>query len=132
LAAAAGAIVAITAGGATGGVPPITTTPEHEVTALACGQGPTMVVKADRYVKSASGQAATSPAEALDRLLAAHYPKAPRALLSVAESGAGEVKFHLRAPGGPLLASFLVGSLDGEYWVKEVALCEATARGWAR
>ena len=91
-----------------------------------------MVISSDLYVKSTTGSSAASPDEALSRLVERHYPAAPRGLFTRAQEDAGRLKYHVRARGGPLLASFLVASLDGEYYVEELALCEATAKAWSR
>ncbi|HEX8001233.1 MAG TPA: hypothetical protein VF519_00895 [Mycobacteriales bacterium] len=91
------------------------------------------MIHTDLYVPGRLPSPATTPGEALERLLTAHYPQAARAtFVDVAESQSGAVKYHARSRGGHLLANVLVSQVDGEYFVQELALCERTAKGWAR
>lgn len=124
------ALVAVGTGGAEGGAKPIAATPERESGALGCGTAPTMVISSDLYVKAEAP--ATTPEEAIDRLVGRHNPNAPRGLFRRAQENASQVKYHVRNDGGRLLASFLVDSVDGEYYVGQIALCESTAKRWAR
>ena len=133
VAAAAAVFTILSAGGAAGGPTPITATPEREAPQLGCGLAPTMVIHTGLYQPGTSADPARSPAEALERIVGRHYPNAPRALFrNVQQDAEGSVKYHVRHDREQLLASFLVSAADGEYWVEEIALCEKTAKGWAR
>ncbi len=123
---------AVAAGGTASGAGALGETPEEEARMLGCGRAPLMVIHADLYIPSRAGDPARTPEEALDRLLADHYPRAPRALFQTAGSDGGRTKFHVRSATGALLASFLTGSHRGEHYVEQIALCEPTAKGWGR
>ena len=122
----------VAGGGAATGAPPLGLTPQEEGAALACGQSPLMVIHADLYILSRAGNPSETPQDAVERLVREHYPRmAPSALRRVSDDGT-RTKFHVRGVGGGLLASFLTGSLDDEHYVEQVALCESTAKRWAR